>query len=75
MLNLTLFVDIIFFSGFKVCENFKINKQTVCNNGLDFLKKRINAHYIQDNIFKKVDPRPSFLMHTQRSRIQKLGLF
>jgi len=28
-----------------------------------------------DNISKKVDPRPSFLMHTQRSRIQKLGLF
>ena len=25
--------------------------------------------------FKKVTPRPSFLRHTQRSKIQKLGLF
>ena len=25
--------------------------------------------------FKKVDPRSIFLMHTQRSRTQKLGLF
>ena len=32
-------------------------------------------HQIQDNIFKKVHPRPSFQRHTQRSRIQKLGLF
>ena len=35
----------------------------------------IISQQIQDNIFKKVDPMPSFLMHTQRSRIQNLCLF
>ena len=35
----------------------------------------VQQQQTQDNIFKKVDPRPSFLMHTQRSRIQKLSLF
>ena len=29
---------------------------------------------LQDNIFKKVGPMPSFLSHTLRSKIQNLGL-
>ena len=35
----------------------------------------VQVQKIQDKIFEKVDPRPSFLMHTQRSRIQNVDLF
>ena len=43
----------------------------------DWLNPCFSAEFykIQKNIFEKVSPRPSFLKHTQRSRIPKLGLF
>ena len=62
------------FSGQK---SYKMRESTLYCIGNSERNMDLSVIYlaVQDNICKKVDPRPSFLMHTQRSRIQKLGLF